>query len=159
MLPQILHQIRQFRNRTNLQAKLALDILHSAVRHIGAVLRRFFLTIQRYHHGVGRGPGRLDDIDRLACGGTRRHDVIDDQHPPLQGCADQAATLAVVFGFLTVVGESGLKKKAFGVYVNTRKNEQVTLGEGDMVVVIATDDGMPAVRPSPSLVAGNVVSG
>ena len=55
--------------------------------------------------------------------------------------------------------ESGLKKKAFGVYVNTRKNEQVTLGEGDMVVVIATDDGMPAVRPSPSLVAGNVVSG
>lgn len=54
--------------------------------------------------------------------------------------------------------ESGLKKKAFGVYVNPRKDEQVTLGEGDMVVVIATDEGMPAVRPNPSSVAGTVVS-
>ena len=43
-------------------------------------------------------------IDSLAAG-TGRHHVVHDQYPACQRCTHQRAALAVVFGFLAVVGE------------------------------------------------------
>ena len=87
-------------------------VLHGAVIHVLAALGGFFLPVQGDHHRMRRRAGLGDDVDRFAYRRARRHHVIDDQHTALQRRADQRSALAMVLGFLAVVGPGQVAPQA-----------------------------------------------
>ena len=72
----------------------------------------FFLTVQRNRHCVRCGTSGLDHRNRLAHRGTRGDHIIDDQHPIPHRGAHQRTTLAVVLGFLAIVGKGHIATEA-----------------------------------------------
>ncbi len=88
------------------QPVLAADVLYGRNVEGAALNCGLLLAVERDEHGGGFGPCRADQPDRFARGRSRGNHVIDDDHPAADGRAHGAAALAVILGFLAVVGEA-----------------------------------------------------
>ena len=80
------------------------------MRHIlcfalGIDFGRHFLAVQSNGHRMGFRTCGLDQANRLSNSRTCTHHIVHDQHPPFKRRTHQGAALAMVFGFLAVVGK------------------------------------------------------
>mmetsp|Transcript_61226 Transcript_61226/g.150649 ORF Transcript_61226/g.150649 Transcript_61226/m.150649 type:complete len:214 (-) Transcript_61226:526-1167(-) len=98
-------QVGQVGDRDHRQPVALLHLLHGRVLAVDAALGRLFLAVQRDGDATGGRAGGLDHLDGFTHRGAGGDHVVDDQHAALDRRTDQGAALAVVLGFLAVVGE------------------------------------------------------
>ena len=96
---QVVHQSVQIHNIHHREAKVLLNLLHSAQVTRIALL----LAVQSDHQTYHLTTLRINDRHRLTCGRSSSNHIIDHQHTlVLQRASDNAASLAVVLSLLAV---------------------------------------------------------
>ena len=73
--------------------------------NIASIFGCFFLPVQGNNDCVRLRAGGVDDGNRFPRSGTGRHHIVNDQDASLECGANQRAPLAVILGFLAVVGK------------------------------------------------------
>ena len=96
--------VRQRRNRHHRNAIGLGHVLHGRVRRQRVVRAGAFHAVHGDQHGR-LGAGGADDLHRFAHRSAGGDHVVDDHDLALERRADQRAALAMVLGFLAVVGE------------------------------------------------------
>ena len=97
---QEVHQIFEPRHGDDRNAVIPLYFLNRGKFTLAA-----FLAVQCNQYAGRCGAGGTDQLHRLAHRGSGRNNVVNDQHATGQRRTDDAATLAMIFGFLAVEGE------------------------------------------------------
>lgn len=98
LLLHVLHDVGHGHNGLDRDTEIPLDLLDS--RHV-AVLASL-LAIYRHQNTRQLGLAVLDDLNRLADGGTGGDNIVNDQDLALQCRSDNRAALAMILLFLAV---------------------------------------------------------